>query len=171
MKGSVQQRHAIALAVSLIAILVSLVIVPVSAATGITFSGDLSIPLDPATSPNTVGGMLVVSSDSGGGWSITVKDNLAGGKTHDGHMQEYSGGTYGSRFLADNMTVSGSAEDARVTDIPVTLTGTPKQLESTGSSAVSLSIPITFSQVVYHTDPRLPTGNYRIVVQFDITEN
>lgn len=165
MKGSVQRLHAITLTVSLIVILVSLVLVPVSAETGITVTNDLSIPLDPATSPNTVGGTLVVTSDSENGWTVFVADAMTGGKTHDGHMQEYSGGTYGTRFLAANMTVSGNAET-------VTLTGMPnsKVLQET-SSRLSTSIPITFSQVVDYSDPRLTTGNYRIVVEFDISEN
>lgn len=178
MKDTTQKFHAMRIILPAIVVLILLSIVHVSAI-DITATGDISIPLNPSTSPNSAPGTLTVSSTNPTGWTVKVVDaedhNKAGDGHWDGHLTEYTTGTttYGPHYLAANMTVHGSSSPP-VTDAPaVTLTGTanPQTLES-ASGPTSTTVSLTFQQAVAYTDTVLTNGNnYQIVVEFDAFDN
>jgi hypothetical protein len=147
-----------------------------TAVTSITLDkSTISLSLDPTASQPIIDATTHMTAESNNptGYTVKVVDAMDNSKAANaGHMREFSGASYGSNFLAANMTVD-SASGADATDTQATLSGpgSSKTLQATSAPKQVSNKVITFSQNVAYSDPRLSAGNYQIVVEFDISTN
>jgi len=107
------------------------------------------------------------------GWTVGVHDALDGGKTQPGHMEQWDGVSYGSKYLQNAMVMDSVPLVGSYTTTPVTLNGTSQVIwtgvNGLGGTGSWDPIPITIEQQVVHADESLPSSVYRIIVTFTAT--
>lgn len=95
-------------------------------------------------------------------WQVTVSDDNS---TTGGHMTEWDGSTYGTKFLVNAMEVVCAAQSKTVglDSSGVIATGTPSGQSNDDGEDVSLG----FNQSIKYTDAVLSSGSvYRVVITF-----
>ena len=174
-------------------IALALMIAPVAAGNTAAVTGTLgsSIGITVNTATVAMGGFtagstatgsttITVFANSPGGATIAVADNGVSPHTVMGYMSNATGAVYQSpnRELTDPMVIAGTPS---ITQASTTITGSttsgaiggvgsPALLYSANGPLSSITIPVTFSQVVTTSDTTLISGNqYRMDMVFTIS--
>ncbi|MGB8309116.1 MAG: hypothetical protein WCE65_04695 [Methanoregula sp.] len=125
---------------------------------------------------------ITIFANSPRGATISVADSGAAPHTIPGYMSNATGAVYQApnTELATPLVVAGTASTVQggttitgsTTSGPIGTTASPTSLYSANGPLSTITLPVSFTQVVTLTDPTLITGNqYRMDLTFTIASN
>jgi hypothetical protein len=133
-----------------------------------TITNDVAWPTVGFGATDQTSSAPVMHVKSNVGWAVAIQDTGSAHSTNAGHLQQYSGTTWGGHFLTDPLYVS-KASGAHTVGATVPLF-TDVAFISGPSGTDFSSESITFAQHVTALDESVAPDYYQITVKFTITQ-